>query len=474
MMIGRREEQRILRDTTAKEEAQFIVVYGRRRVGKTYLIRETFAEGFTFSYTGIAKVTARRQLTEFARALQAQHPQHTVSPLASQNWFAAFDSLRVLIEQSSRGRDLIFIDEMPWMDNHKSDFLPALEHFWNSWASAQKNLSLIVCGSAAAWITKKMFRNKGGLYNRITRQIRLKPFALAECQALLEANGVRMNPYDIIQCFMVFGGIPYYLNQLDGRYGLPQNIDRLCFVEDAPLRYEHDMVFASLFDRPEKYLQVIEAIASKKKGLTREQIKGSVDFADGGNLSRILKELEESGFVRRYGPLGKKKLGALYQLCDPFTTFYLTWMQRPATGSDNLWTSLMGSGAYHAWSGYAFEQVCLSHITQIKQALGIAGVRADIASWHSSNPGEAGAQIDLVIDRFDNVINLCEIKFSSREYLIDKAYDLVLRNKIGVFQRTTRTRKALHLTMITPYGVKPNTYHSVLQSEITMDDLLRT
>jgi hypothetical protein len=334
-----------------------------------------------------------------------------------------------------------------------------------------KNLTLIVCGSAASWITKKIFRNKGGLYNRATLQIALKPFTLGECREFFSAAGVQMNLYDMVGCYMIFGGIPYYLNMLDGRYGLSKNVDRLCFSENALLRNEYDAVFGSLFAKPEKYAEVAEAISGKKSGLTREEIKSKVSFPDGGNLTRILQELEESGFVRMYKPFGRKKNGALYQLSDPFTAFHLTWMKDRGAGNEDVWTSFAASGERNAWSGYAFEQVCLAHIPQIKRALGIAGVRTSVGAWRSNGTTAPGAQIDLVIDRGDNVVNLCEMKYANQEYLIDKQYDLALRNKAGVFRRETKTRKAVHLTMVTTYGVKRNMYSSVFQSEVAMEDL---
>jgi len=467
-MVGRKEEQRLLEESAAKRDAQFIVVYGRRRVGKTYLIRETFENAFTFSYTGVYGIGNKRQLTEFGKTL---HEYGHDPEMETVNWFDAFDALRDLIRQSKQKRRIVFLDEMPWMDSRKSDFVAALEHFWNSWASGEKHLTLIVCGSAASWITKKVFRNKGGLYNRVTLQIPLKPFTLSECEELFGENGVRMNRFDIIGAYMVFGGLPYYLTMFDRRYGLPKNIDRLCFSEKAPLRNEYASVFESLFARPDRYVEVVEAISMKKKGLTREGIKATINFPDGGNLTRILNELEESGFIRMYRPAEKKIKGALYQLCDPFTAFHLTWMKDAGAGNEEIWCSLVDSGAFGAWSGYAFEQVCLAHIPQIKTALGISSVRVSAAAWRSSNPDFPGAQVDLVLDRADNIVNLCELKYANKEYRIDKKYDLELRNKAGAFQHEMKTKKAIHITMVTTYGVLKNQYSSVVQSEVRMEDL---
>jgi AAA+ ATPase superfamily predicted ATPase len=467
-MIGRIEEKRQLLDHVAREEAQLIVVYGRRRVGKTYLIRETFNNNFTFSYTGIENVDKTRQLLEFNKALRRAGQETDRLP---EDWFEAFDLLRLLIESHGDARKTVFIDELPWMDNRGSDFMAALEHFWNGWASGIHKLTLIVCGSATSWISKKIFHNRGGLYNRASLRMYLAPFALAECEAFFEDKGIRMNRYDMVGSYMVFGGIPYYLDNFDGRYSLAQNIDRLCFGDNALLRDEYDEVFESLFTRSEKHAEVVGALSFRKKGLSREEIKARISFPDGGNLTRILRELELCGFIREYSPFGRKRKGALYQLSDSFTLFYLTWMKGRQQGSEGFWSSMLGSGAYNAWSGYAFEQVCLAHIPQIKKALGIAGVLTSCSAWSSSAPEEKGVQIDLVIERADNIINLCEMKYRNDEYLVSKDEDLGFRNKRGTFVRETRTRKAVHLTLVTTYGLKQAKYSSVFQSEVRMDDL---
>jgi AAA+ ATPase superfamily predicted ATPase len=263
-MIGRKEERRLLINATNKTDAEFIVVYGRRRVGKTYLIKETFENKFTFYYSGIAGVGKSQQIEEFGRALQKYG--HTTSS-QMQSWFDAFDELSTLIQKSSDKKRIIFIDEMPWMDNKGSDFVPALEHFWNGWASGEKNLTFIVCGSATSWITKKIFRNKGGLYNRTTLQIALKPFTLAECGAYFDDRNIRMNHHDIIQCYMIFGGIPYYLNMLDGKYGLAGNVDRLCFSDSALLHGEYDAMFEALFSDSGKYSEVMKPSIRRSQGL---------------------------------------------------------------------------------------------------------------------------------------------------------------------------------------------------------------
>jgi len=469
-MVGRKEEQRLLHELSSSGESEFVVIYGRRRVGKTFLVREAFKNNFFFNYTGIANCNAAEQRNEFVNALRehgwASKEDGSDVP---KNWFDAFAAFRSLIlKAKTKKRLIIFIDELPWMDNKKSDFLPAFEHFWNGWASAEKNIMLIICGSATSWITKKIFRNKGGLYNRTTRQIALKPFTLAECTEFFTSKGIVMNTQDIIESYMIFGGIPYYLRLLEKRYSLAVNVDNICFNEAAPLRNEFEILMDTLFANPSKHLKIMEILHSKNKGLTREAIANLIEFGNGGNLTRILLELEESGFIRKYKPYGKSKQTTLYHLSDSFVAFHLTFINK--VENEKFWSTFTDNARHRAWSGYAFEQVCLAHTREIKKTLGISGVNTDVSSWISRSEG-GGAQIDLVIDRADRVVNLCEIKFSKAPFEIDRAYDLELRNKIETFRRETKTKKALHLTMITTYGVKPGKYASIIQSEVNMDEL---
>ena len=464
-MIGRYAEQRRLRQIVASREAEFVVVYGRRRVGKTYLVRETFVDELTFAYTGVANVSAPTQREQFVRALR-EHGHAVTGEV--RDWFDAFAQLRAFLQDRRDGGPLIvFLDELPWMDNHKSDFLSAFEHFWNGWAAQVKELTLIACGSATSWITKKVFRSTGGLFNRVTQQIHLRPFTLAECREYLEAKGIVWNLHDIVEAYMVFGGVPYYLNLLSRGGSLAQGVDELCFAEDARLAGEFEQLFSTLFAEPSRHVALVRALAAKKCGMTRQEIAKSVDFPDGGNLTRLLRELEESDFVRHYRPFGKAKNDALWQLTDPFTGFHLTFVEPRAAG--RMWGAFIDNPRHRAWSGYAFEQVCLTHVPQIRAALGISAVLQDASSWRGR--GVPGAQVDLVIDRNDNVINLCEMKYASSLFELDKRADQDLRAKADAFRRETSTRKAVHLTLVTTYGLKPGQYASLFQNVVTMEDL---
>ncbi len=327
---------------------------------------------------------------------------------------------------------VIFIDELPWFDTRNSNFIQGLEHFWNSWASARNNILLIVCGSATSWMTSKLINNKGGLHNRITKKIRLEPFTLNECEQFLQAKNIALDRYQIVQLYMSLGGIPYYLDAVGTGLSAMQNIEKICFTENGLLNSEFVNLYRSLFTNHHRHLSLVNVLAKKSMGLTRDELIKLTGLANAGSTTRILEELEENGFIRKYIPFGRKSRNSLYQLTDFFTHFHLKFIAQNRASNQNNWLNLIDTPQYRAWSGYAFEQVCLSHLPQIKKSLGISGVHTTVSSWRSQSPG-AGAQIDLVIDRRDQVINLCEMKFSINSFSISKQYATELRNKVGRF-----------------------------------------
>jgi len=467
-MIGRKEEQAELQQIIESRQSEFVAVFGRRRVGKTFLIREFFGNKFAFYHTGIANSNMTVQLDSFSKSL---NDFSKISFPKCTTWFEAFENLTHLLKNSRiKGKKVVFIDEMPWMDTHKSGFVSALEWFWNSFASAQKDIILIVCGSASSWIMNKIIKNHGGLHNRVTQQIYLKPFTLKECEQLFAEKGVSLSRHQILESYMIFGGIPYYLSLFQKRFGLSQNVDNLCFKRQGKLTDEFENLYASLFKNYDKHIAIVKALSTKTKGLSREEIIKTAKISDGGGLTRTLEELEISGFIRRYNSFEKREKNAIYQLVDFFTLFYFNFMYNKLENDEHFWTNFIENARHRAWSGYGFEQVCLAHLPQIKQKLSIAGVLTKTASWRS-NDKENAAQIDLLIERNDKVINLCEMKYASEEFVIDKKYDEILRNKRGIFRAQTKTKNAIHITLITTYGVKHNEYWGNIQSEVTMLDL---
>ncbi len=466
LFIGREEEIRILTKAYEHSEARFVAIFGRRRVGKTYLIRKVFDDKVAFYMTGLSGVTAKQQIFNFHTALLRQGGNFATVP---KNWFSAFQNLIDFLESSHKAKKVVFLDELPWLASKKSDFLSALEHFWNSWASARADILLVVCGSSASWMVNELIKNKGGLHNRVTDRIRLEPFSLRETEAFLRARNPHIDRYSIVQLYMAMGGIPYYLDAVSEQESAMQNIERICFSRNGILREEFTFLLQSLFSKAEHHIAILTALATKNMGLTRNQLVEASKLHNSGRLTLMLAELEESGFVQSYMPFGKNKRDMLYRLSDFYTAFYFKFIRNATILDENNWLNALESGRYNAWKGFAFEQVCLSHIRQIKRALGIQGVVTQSAAWQST---EAGAQIDLLIDRKDRVINIFEIKFSENTYTITQSYAAQLAQKIAIFKETTQTKKSVLLTMITPFGVQTNAYASaMLQFNWTMDIL---
>lgn len=469
MIIGRKEEQQILLSAAQSEYSEFVAVYGRRRIGKTYLIRETFGYKFTFQHTGLAKGSIKEQLFSFAISLRDAGYDDCPVP---QSWLEAFSLLSHLLKNSTDEKKIVFMDELPWMDTARSNFISAFEHFWNGWASARKDIVLIICGSATSWIINKVINDHGGLHNRVTRQIALQPFTLRECEMFVQSKGLEMSRYQIAECYMVLGGIPFYWSLLEKRKSLAQNIDGMFFKRGGKLANEFSQLYASLFRSPDQYIDVVTVLGKKKVGMTREEIMSSSGKQSNGALSKVLDELEYCGFVRKYNGYGKKLKQVVYQLIDNYTLFYFRFVRQNENNDEHFWSASIDSAMHRAWSGLAFERLCMAHVPQIKSALGIAGVLSNVYSWRKeADNGSDGSQIDLLIDRNDQVINLCEMKYSLSEYAIDAEYEQKLRNKKAVFIDATNTRKAVHITMVTTFGILPNSHSGIVQSEVTLNDL---
>ena len=473
-IIGRREEISRLEDCVHENTSQLVIVYGRRRVGKTFLINEFFENKFAFKLTGAYGQPKEFQLRTFAAELNRKTGGAWGVPV---DWLQAFGYLREYLEKL-RGEEkkVVFFDEMPWLDTQKSGFLPSFEWFWNDFGSSMDNLVFIVCGSATAWMVDNLANNKGGLFNRQTCRLYLEPFRLFEVEQFLESRDIFWSRYEIAMCYMIMGGIPYYLSLLKKRLSFGQNIDELFFKNRGELWDEFDHLYSTLFKNSESHIRVVEALAGKKSGLTRNEIIEKSGMPTNGVLTKVLNNLVSSGFVRISGFYNRKKKDALYQLADYYTLFYFRFVKNNYGKDAHYWSNAVDNPSRRAWAGLTFEQLCRDHILQIKQKLGISGVLSEESVWYTKGDNEAGiqgTQIDLLIERRDMVINLCEMKFSVNEYVIDKSYDAVLRNKLEVFRRMTDCKKSLQITMITTYGVKRNQYSNFVQSQVVLDDLFQ-
>lgn len=466
-IVGRAFEKDKLKQIVASNKSEFVAVCGRRRVGKTFLIREYFKNNFTFYLTGIKDATLKEQLYNFSVSFEKSFPKSLNQKPT--NWQEAFHELSQKLEKSKVKKKIIFLDELPWLASPKSNFLNALNYFWNHWASSRTDIVLIVCGSAASWMINKIVKNTGGLHNRITEKIKVNPFTLKETDLFLKSKNITLNQHQIIELYMIYGGIPYYLETVKKGKSVAQNIDEVCFSKSGLLYDEFENLYASLFTNHENHVKVIEALSIKNIGLNRETILKQSKIKDGGSFSKILDELEASGFIRKYDYFGKTIRDALYQLVDFYSLFYFNFIK--GNKQENYWSVNIDSPKHRSWSGYSFELVCLMHEKQIKKALGIEAVQANVSSWKSKNDTQ-NVQIDLLFDRRDQIITICEMKYSLNTFTIDKKYAQNLRNKIGVFKQDSQTRSAVHLAMITTYGILENeNYFDLVQNNITMESL---
>lgn len=478
-IFARSKEQELLKRLYTSEKSEFLAVYGRRRVGKTFLIREYFKyKGTYFALTGIKNSSVRKQLKNFFAEFERVFG---VSPDVNipKDWFEAFALLRKAIEKEQRSeRIIIFIDELPWLATPRSGFLQDLDHFWNRYMSGDPRILLIVCGSAASWMIKHVIHDKGGLHGRLTAEIRLLPFDLKETEEFLKFQGVVLNRKSIIDIYMAIGGIPKYLTYVQKGRSAIQVIGDLCF--NGPLVDEFRELYASLFDHYNRHISVVKALSMHPCGLTKTEISKHTELTVGGGMNTILDELEESGFILEIKSYGKLKKESRFKLIDEYSLFYLKWASKAKENNlkmrdDQFWMHVFNSPRGYSWAGYAFETLCFKHLANIKNALGISSVLTSASGWvHKVSKGseDRGAQIDLLIDRADNCINLCEMKYSNEEFEITKSVDQELRDKKSIFITQTKTKKSVFITMISPYGIKKNSgYFETVDMTLTMDDL---
>ena len=468
-IIGRHKEQDLLSEYLGSGRAELIAVYGRHRVGKTFLIRKYFKNTFAFDMTGVLEGTRIEQMAAFNTALKIYGYQGK----KCNTWLDAFFALRELLERKMREgeRQVIFIDELPCLDTPKAGFVKALGHFWNSWANWHPEIMLIVCGSATSWMVRNVIDNHGGLHDRVTHEMALHQFSLSEAEEFFNAKGFMWNRLSVMQAYMAVGGVPYYMSLFNRKESPAMAIDRLFFAEKAEMRSEYRRLFSSLFRNPQPYLDIISVLASKRNGLTRDEISQFLGNHNNGHLGDMLTDLEYCDFIRKYRVQGKgvKRNSAIYQLVDFYTIFYHTFV-KSKSANDGFWTQNLETPRVNTWYGLAFERICQAHILQIKAALGIAGIRCDVYSWRSSS-SENGAQIDMIIDRADNTINICEIKYSKGEYDIKKDEYLKIRNRIDTFVNETSQRSSIVPILITTFGVVRGAYSDQIPIQLTLDNL---
>ncbi|MFD2966680.1 AAA family ATPase [Sphingobacterium bambusae] len=471
-IIGRTDEQQILSEALKTPEAELITIFGRRRVGKTYLIRKYYEKNMIFEFSGVHDAKLKDQLTNFRNILGGLLNQH-IAHEVPESWTTAFEMLKKYAAPLlKKGKKVIFFDEFPWLSSARSGFLSAFEYFWNSWASRQDNLIVVICGSAASWMIQKIVNNRGGLHNRITRKIRLLPFNLAETEAYLKSRQINLDQYQITMLYMAMGGIPQYLKDIRPGQSAAQNIDRMCFAKDGILKEEFKNLYHSLFAKADKHMAIVKALAERSSGMTRKEVIAACRLTTGGTTTLLLEELAESGFISAYLPFEKTTRESVYKLSDEFSRFHLKFLENARATGDGTWLRLSAAPTWRSWSGTAFESVCMKHTRQIKKALGISGVYTEESIWRHAPKRGKGAQIDLLLDRADFCISLCEMKFSTTTFTIDKGYAEELKNKVAVFMQDTKTKKTPFFVMVTTYGTKDNQYKTgLIQNEVKLNDL---
>jgi hypothetical protein len=472
-VIGRASEKQVLDIVLASKDPELVAVYGRRRVGKTYLIREYLKSNLVLEVVGMHDQSTAIQLANFLASLRQSFPQ--VPLVQPRNWLEAFELLRHCLEQPRPGKKkrIIFLDEFPWLATRKSNFVSAFENFWNGYASRQRDLAVIICGSAAAWMIRNVVQARGGLHNRLTRRIRLEPFRLAEVQQYLHYRKIRWDHRQIVMAYMALGGIPHYLNLIRPGQSAAQCIEAECFRPEGMLRSEYHSLYSALFESYTTHEAIVKVLATSWAGMSRDQVLAKARLRSGGGITRAIEELQLSGFVTETVSLDKKTKGNLLRLTDEFSVFYWHWMH--STAVSNSWLRQSSGRRYEAWCGYAFESICFKHLDAIRRTIGIADVETQAASWRyvpQTGTDEEGAQIDLLLDRADRCINLCEIKFSDKPFVISKSYAQMLERKRRVFRDRMGRQRTLFLTMITPQGVVPNRYsEELVTNEVVLNDL---
>ena len=474
-IIGRKKEIEELKRYYHSGRAEFVAVYGRRRVGKTFLVNEMFRDSMVFHHTGLSPYDRRRrvslkdQLQNFYFSLLRQGMENIAQP---KSWLEAFFLLEQFLETCDNGsRQVVFIDELPWMDTARSGFLTALEAFWNGWGNMRHNLLLVVCGSATSWMLDNLINNKGGLYGRLTGEMKLSPFTLKECEDFYKSRGIKMSRYNVAQIYMVMGGIPFYMNFFNPSYSVAQNIDALFFTRQAKLGDEFERLFNSVFDHAEECMKIIRFLGTRHAGYTRKEIAEKTGLSPNGDFTKMLKALIGSDFVIKYVPFGVSLREEYYKLVDPFCWFWLHFKMGKHIKQEDYWQHHLTESDVAAWRGIAFEELCLLHIAQIKNALHIGGVSSQQSSYIVRGSGKQdGMQIDLLIERADDVVNICEMKFYKSPFVVSKQYAQALSHRVEVMEKL-RPTQTFHLTYIGSTALARNEYADIFASCVSLEDL---
>lgn len=482
-VIGRAKEKAELKTVLESKKSEFLGIYGRRRIGKTFLIREYFKnmKGVQFlSFQGQKDVDTKTQIDTFYHELEKQFKINYQLKRA-RDWQGAFHDFDKFIEKHTleNKKDVIvlFLDELPWFCNSKAGFLPALDYYWNQRWSANAKMKLIVCGSAASWMIKNVVNAKGGLHNRLTKKMYIAPFQFVEVKEFSKTNKLNFTDTQLLQIYMVLGGVPFYWSLLKKTTPISKQIDDLLFGKNAILKNELQNIFRSLFDNSELHLRIVKILSAAKSGIERNTLLNKCQIKSGGQASQYLDNLIHSGFIESFHLFGNKKKLTLFRLIDSFSYFDSYWSKQ-SLGLVAFWQNKIQTPKLNTWAGYAFENFCLQHINQIIKALEIDRQVEAIHSWHSIDQNkkgdieEKGAQIDLIIERMDGVLHVIEIKYSQNEFVLKKEDAKNILNKVDRFKEKTQYRGQIKINLVTPIGLKKGLWNDeVFDKTITLKDL---
>jgi len=479
-IIGRKAEISRLKAIISSDKAEFIAIYGRRRVGKTFLVRNCCANlGLFFEIVGLKDGAMRYQLENFAQALAATFFDNLeIKP--PNRWQIAFERLTQELEKVSKNKKIIlFFDELPWLAKKRSGFMQSLDYIWNKHWSKNPQIKLIVCGSAASWMIDNLINAKGGLYNRVTNIMLLKPFTLQETAYYLRQKGINYPTRQLIETYMVLGGIPHYLNQVQKSKSSAQNINSICFKEDGVLFLEFDRIFASLFNCHEQNREIVLEISKHQYGISRDELLKRVKMRSGGSFNKRIAELKSSGFIQVFVPYGQNSKNQFFKVTDEYTLFYLRWIEPIKDRVDllvkNYWHTKINTPEWYSWAGYTFENICYKHFSDIMHVLELDNIACEIGvcRFVANKSSDNGAQIDLLIDRSDGIIMVGEIKFTKEPFMIDKEYAIKLKNKLEIFMRNFKTRKKIQLLLITSCGLKANMWSDdLVDVSVNFEDII--
>lgn len=418
LFVGRQSELETLSSLSKKKVASLVVIYGRRRVGKSRLIKEFGKHCRFYSFSGLPETkqtTAQSQREEFARQMREQL---NLPGLKAEDWG---DLFTLLASHTQEGSLIIALDEISWMGSKDPDFLGKLKTAWDNAFSENPQLILIICGSVSAWIEKNILSNTGFL-GRISITLHLKELPLKDCNQLLDALSCHMSSFEKFNILSVTGGIPRYLEEINPTLSAENNIRELCFKPTGLLFREFEQIFSDLFSkRSLTYKNIVRVLSNGP--LHYEDIAKKADLITGSQFSGYLEDLIKAGFISRNytWDIKSRKVSrlSLYRLSDNYVRFYLKYIEKNYDRIERNHFKFQKLSEFTNWQtimGYQFESLVLNNREFIMKTLHLdyADIVCDNPFFQRKTARMQGCQIDYLIQTRLNSLFVCEIKFSRR------------------------------------------------------------